>query len=233
MSGLAVLPTTAQASPVSVADLAVELQSELTEAHWELAVALLFAREMPLLEAALAGRHSDASSQTSLCLFTEEPVYQSPPFALELRQQAQDGQLTPEDAISSVWKGYFGLLADVAQASGNHFVDGFVSFEVPLRNALARFRADRVGVDPTGQLLAEPSAGWHHDELVSRFAEQTDPLEGERLLDSARLRAYELFGGTDPFSIDAVLCYLASAMVLERWRLPADTNMQQMLEVFL
>ena len=68
--------------------------------------------------------------------------------------------------------------------------------------------------------------------LISALAEAANPMERERMLDSARLKMVDTFAGVDPFSTDAALAYLAALLILDRWDVGETADVAKMLEVF-
>lgn len=234
MSALPALPLAPEKPPISLAEVVGLLREELIPADLQLAQAIAMFVDMGNIESRLTGRGAPFDSRG---LFPEEqlnstPGTELPEFASELLRKQEEGALQPAAAIAALWQAYFGHMLELAETSRCNFMKEYVAFELPLRNALYRLRADKLGLDAATQRLDEPSGGAHHDDLVSRLNEEPDAVARERLLDTARLRAFDAVSGTDPFSIDAVLCYLASALVLDRWDLPRTADAKQLLEVF-
>jgi len=53
--------------------------------------------------------------------------------------------------------------------------------------------------------------------LITQLKNQRDPLGAERYLDEERLRQISRCEGIAPFSIDALLAYVARAAIYSRW----------------
>lgn len=232
MSSLPAMPQVPEPPPLHLSELARALRVDLTERHWTLAEAMLLSLDMANVEARLFHRDAPKEALVLVTTASASTTPELPEFAAALVHRKEEGALSEEEAIPSLWRAYYDYLLDLSEVSGVEFLQQFVGFEVPLRNALCRHRAERLGIDPSGQLLEEPSGGARHDALMAKFVEEEEPLAREKLLDSARLHAFDSFSGTDPFSMDAVLAYLASAIVLDRWDLPRTADTKQMLEVF-
>ncbi len=232
MSSLPAMPQAPEPPPIRLTEMVPALRVDLTEGHWTLAEALLLSFDMNNVEAMLVHRDAPLDPRALATGPSVFPGSELPQFAADLLRRGEEGSLSASEAIPAVWRGYYGYLADLSETSGVEFLRQFVGFELPLRNALYRQRAERLGMDASSQLLEEPSGGARHDELLARLAEESEPLAREKLLDTARLRAFDSFSGTDPFSIDAVMAYVASAIVLDRWDLPRTADTKEMLEVF-
>ena len=63
-----------------------------------------------------------------------------------------------------------------------------------------------------------------------RLSESPDPETRQKALDTARLKAIDAMAGTSPFSLDAVLSYVAAALILDGWRLPEEPDTEKLLD---
>lgn len=228
------MPRSPEKPPIGLKEVVGLLREELVPRDLQLAEALAMSVDMGNLEARVAGRSAPYDSRG---LYAEEQISsrvggELPDFALDVLRRAEEGALGPGAAIAALWQSYYSYLLDVAESARCRFLIEYVGFELPLRNALYRMRAEKLGLDSLAQRLDEPSGGVIPDELINRLSEEPDPMARERLLDTARLESFDTFAGTDPFSIDAALSYLASALVLDRWDLPRAADAKQLLEVF-
>ena len=87
------------------------------------------------------------------------------------------------------------------------FVRGWRAFETPLRNACARLRAARLGVDARPWVRPHEGCDGALDRRVqAAFQNAPDPLARERALDALRLEKLSE-PPSDPFGLDAVLAY--------------------------
>ena len=89
--------------------------------------------------------------------------------------------------------------------------------ETQLRNAVARHRGQRLGVDFKEYL--EPHDGYRADieQLVTDAFTRNDPLEIEEEIDRARWQLAEGLIGLDPFGFEKILAYGIQLKIVERW----------------
>ncbi len=132
--------------------------------------------------------------------------------------------------LDGLWRAYFSHLHEIGVRARSRFLQDWATWEVAVRNALARERAGKLGWEAEAR-LAEPLHGEPAtEELLVQVREATEPLERKRILDQARLQAIEALAGRDPFGLDAVLAYLASMLVLDSWVVPAEVDLDELLE---
>lgn len=93
----------------------------------------------------------------------------------------------------------------------------YLAAETQLRDALARARAARAGIDPSPFL--RPHADW--DSLAEKTAADAmntaDPLERELILDRYRWKVLEDLAALDPFGMVAVYSYGLRLKLAEKW----------------
>jgi len=234
MSGLPALPPTPERPPLPLAELGALLAVELTEQAARLAEALLLRLDVANAQALAENRRElfDDRGTRRLEQLSTRAAADLPDFLEDFLRRQEEGALGGPLFFVPLWQGYYRYLLCVAEEGRSRFLREYVAFELPLLNGLARQRAERLGADVTGMLIEEPSGPSRHDELLARLAEEENPQARERILDAARLQAIEAAAGTDPFSIDAVLAYLAAILVFERWDLPRRADARELLEVF-
>ncbi len=123
-----------------------------------------------------------------------------PPLAIAAFRETCDRVLPPSDAATVV-----ALLA--GQPSDHPFVGAWRDRETQLRNAVARRRAARRGLDPA--LCQRPVAGCDLRLMqgVDAAFEQADPLRREQALDRLRWSVLDELQGPQPHSFEAVLAY--------------------------
>lgn len=123
-----------------------------------------------------------------------------------------EGQLSQSD-LTDVVHIVEGRLEKVAHPG---FRD-YVARETQLRNALARVRAARSGVDPSA--FERHFSGFDSD--VERAAAEAmampDPLERELALDRFRFRMLEGLALPSSFEPIVILAYAARLLLVERW----------------
>ncbi len=251
-------PPTAPAKPaVPLGDVIKAVRNEAEGRDRLLVDALLARIDVANIEAILTGRESLFDSRGALSreeiaalikdgARTTSPAVAALPF-LEGVVSGDDSQGLgasgrggsggeraggPDYRPNLIWKAYFEYLSALAHEQGSAFLEAFAAWEAPLKNALARQRAGRLGWETTDLVQSEePLGGAIHDSLLSRVTEEANPMERERLLDTAQLEAIEYFSGGDPFGSDALLALVAGSLVLDRWDLPETVNVHELLEV--
>ena len=102
---------------------------------------------------------------------------------------------------------------DVRAPEARRLVDA----ETRLRNALARIRAQRAGVDHAAG--AHPHAGFEAraDEVAARAMAVADPLEREMLLDRHRWALLDEAASQPAFGVQAVFAYAFKLRIVEKW----------------
>jgi len=91
------------------------------------------------------------------------------------------------------------------------------NIETQLRNASARHRAQKLGVDFKEYLQPHDGFSGTIEILVTDAFTRTDPVELEEELDRARWQLAEEQIGLDPFSFKKVLAYGIQLKIVERW----------------
>jgi len=107
----------------------------------------------------------------------------------------------------------------MAKALKSRFLAQWVGYEVGLRNAMARTRAEKLYLDAGPYLVAEelgdPSSVF--DRELEKWKRAENPLEGIRSLEQSR---WEWLTEQEPwyeFTDDEVIAYGARLLVLVRW----------------
>ncbi len=90
--------------------------------------------------------------------------------------------------------------------------------ETQLRNAVARHRAQKLGMDFKEYLQPHDGFSGEIEQLVTDAFTRTDPLELEEEIDRARWQlADSMAYGKDPFCFEKVLAYGIQLKIVERW----------------
>jgi len=125
---------------------------------------------------------------------------------------ACEGQLSDAD-MTDLGSIVAGRVADVTHPA----FSTYVARDTQLRDALARLRGARVGVDAAP--FERPFAGF--DIAIERLAVEamgiTDPLGRELALDRYRFKLLEELALPSPFGAIAVLAYAQRLLLAERW----------------
>lgn len=97
-----------------------------------------------------------------------------------------------------------------------------VGAETQLRNALARIRAQRSGVEYAAR--AHPHAGYDTrvEEVAARALAVEDPLERELVLDRHRWALLDEAASQPAFGVQAVFAYALKLRIVEKWSALSD-----------
>lgn len=116
-----------------------------------------------------------------------------------------------------LWELCYASILTRAKEEGCRYLIDYTSWEINLRNRLAAQRlrdSDRNVADST---VLPGSAAYDFSSLLSQLDSQKNPLDAERVLDTERLKRMSSCAGSDPFSRDAILAFLAQAAIYGRW----------------
>jgi len=103
------------------------------------------------------------------------------------------------------------------------------NIETQLRNAVARLRGQKLGVDFKECLQPHDGFSGEIEALVTDAYTRTDPVELEQELDRARWKLAENLIGQDPFGFSKVLAYGIQLKIVERWnRMDVHTGKEKL-----
>lgn len=106
--------------------------------------------------------------------------------------------------------------------------------ETQLRNASARRRAQKLGVDASPYLHRHEAFSGRIESLVDEAFAHDDPVELEQGLDRARWQLVEdLVPLDDPFSFRKVLAYGIQLKIVERWNRMDPSQGKKVLEAII
>lgn len=144
-----------------------------------------------------------------------------------------EAEVTTQSALDIVWESYFSYVATVAVEGKSEFLNGWVKYEVGLRNALVVARAKSMNLDPQEYLVAQWIGGDEEDftGVISEWSSASDPFDGLRVLDEARWRWLKQNDGWFTFAEDEVVAYGAKLMLLHRWHRLGQAVPEQSKEV--
>ncbi|HEY5653447.1 MAG TPA: DUF2764 family protein [Pontiella sp.] len=91
------------------------------------------------------------------------------------------------------------------------------NIETQLRNAVARHRGQKLGVDYKEYLQPHDGFSGEIEVLVTDAFTRNDPIELEEELDRARWSLADTLIGDDPFGFGKVLAYGIQLKITERW----------------
>ena len=104
--------------------------------------------------------------------------------------------------------------------------------ETSLRNAVARVRADRRGVEAAPYIRSGEKFDATMLRMVDEAFGRATPAERELDLDRFRWQTIELLAGLNPFALSAVLAYGLKLKLVQRWaRLSAEAGRQRLEEL--
>ena len=107
--------------------------------------------------------------------------------------------------------------------------EAWSNIETQLRNAVARHRGQKLGVDFKEYLQPHDGFSGTIETLVTDAFTRTDPVEVEEELDRARWQLAEEQIGQDPFSFEKVLAYGIQLKIVERWnRMDVHTGKEKL-----
>jgi hypothetical protein len=109
------------------------------------------------------------------------------------------------------------VLLDAPDIAPCPLCEAWNNIETQLRNAVARQRAHKLGVDAREYLQPHDGFSGTIEAMVTDAFTRNDPVELEQELDRARWQmAVELIG-LDPFAFEKVLAYGIQLKIVERW----------------
>lgn len=104
------------------------------------------------------------------------------------------------------------------EAVTNPAVRRWLSIEIQLRNAVARVRAVRAGVDATPYQRPYTGFDVRTERVAAEAMGAADPLERELILDKHRWHLLEEMVGLDSFGVAAVFSYALRLRIAQKWQ---------------
>ncbi|MBU1537675.1 hypothetical protein KKF84_20335 [Myxococcota bacterium] len=230
MTALPTLPDEVVPLSQPVAEIVCQVLEEVGGAHRELIDALLWQIDAANAESVLLGKDL-FDPRGTLPREEFDTRLNLPPFLDEVFRSA-DTAGQPQVTVQLIWESYYNALIELGDKHSCRFMRSFVQFETGLRNAIAKKRAEVLSLDADAAQVLGGADAMFYAQLVLRAQEAEDPQAREMILDRERLALFQELEGIDPFAIDALLAYLASALVLDSWRVEKDVDPETMLEVF-
>ena len=228
MTLLPALPDEPQPSPIPLEEAISLVGQELDGRQLQAEDALLQVLDCKNLEAMLQGRDwFDKRSPRSKEQLRDRTDL--PPYMEEFVVRREAGTISGPYAFDDLWRGYFQNLYETGARTHSRFLTESAIWETEVRNGLARQRATELGWEAEARLLDPLHGGPAVQDLMMQIKEAATPLAKQRVADQARLTAMDEMGGQGPFSLDAVLRYLAKVIVLDRWAAPRETNLKEVL----
>ncbi len=150
------------------------------------------------------------------------PVVLSPAQATNegpLPDELSPGETHHHVPGDAVWDAYYRYVRSVGDKTNSEFLNGWVGYEVSLRNVLAEARAKVLGLEPSHYIVASDLAtsGEKFDSIIGEWSAAKNPLEALRIIDRAR---WDWLARNDKwftFDQDELAAYAARLMMLHRW----------------
>ena len=139
-----------------------------------------------------------------------EPYTDSATFAESCEQWLSDADLKVITTIS------LNPVAD-AELPVDSVAAKWFSWEINLRNRIAKLRANKQGREVSGMLLEEKDSFGEVDRIAQDIASTKDPLEAEKLLDDLRWSKLDDLEACHPFDLDKLCVYKLKLELCEKW----------------
>lgn len=210
LSALPALGELGTPAPITPGDLSEETAE--SDAG-ELVRTILLSDDLLQRDALLAGEIQEAKP----AVLSGQQVRDEQPLPEFLFVETDTGA-SPQVAADAVWAAYYRHADAVGRRQRSEFLAQWVGFEVSLRNALAVSRAKALGIE-AGRYLVAPELGQGGEEvnaIVSEWSGAADPLQGLKVLDTARWRWIRANDNWFSFTADELAGYAAKLMLLAR-----------------
>lgn len=109
------------------------------------------------------------------------------------------------------------FLAGRETEAESEFARRWRAADTQLRNAAARSRAVKCGVEPHGFLKTHVGFDVFVEKAVADAFAKTNPLERELALDRLRWRLLDDFTREDPFAFSVLTAFVIRLRIVERW----------------
>ncbi|KAF0160195.1 MAG: hypothetical protein FD159_2 [Syntrophaceae bacterium] len=149
-----------------------------------------------------------------------------PAFIRQFLAEKERGIRRPH-IYDRLWELCYGALLAQAQEEGCRFLIDYTVWEIELRNCLATLRLRESEGNITDHTIMPGIRTFDFSALLSQLDGQKNPLEAERIIEGERLKQIFHCQGADPFSLDAILAFLARAFIYSRWermQIPYDIH---------
>lgn len=212
ISALPGLPELGGTAPLTPQDLLAHLDG--CPRARSLAEAVFLLDDLLLRESFLAGE----TQEVAPIVLTAEQVRNEAPLPSFL--EAEANQQDDRRSVDALWERAFHHADELGRSAGSTFLPAWVAHEVGLRNALARARSRRLGLDETEYLVAPDLADSEEDfsGILTEWGSAATPLAGLRALVSGRWRWIAEHDAWFTFSDDELVAYAAKLMLVHQWR---------------
>jgi len=100
--------------------------------------------------------------------------------------------------------------------SSHPFVVAWRNYDTQLRNAIARARATRLGVDSAAYLRAPAESDFWAERKIAMVFEESDPLKREDVIERLRFEKARELAGLEPLTLNTLLAYLVQLQIVSR-----------------
>jgi hypothetical protein len=224
VSSLPPLPASVEEPPPLTLDALVDALRLEGGAPWRLGRAILLEPDLRAREVARARHDPDPRFLVLDDVLAEDGA----PGLLDAGED--DGRRrVPHDAV---WERYAQWALAVSAAEGSTLLAAYTRYNLALRNALARARAARLGLDaePSTVLAEEALDDAEVTDPVLRWSQAATPLEAELALDRARWEYLVEAAPWFTFSLDEVADYALRLVLGHRWNATRTHQGQKTLE---
>ena len=198
-----------------------ELLAAVTESAGpaDIVSALLLSDDLLQREAVLAGEIEPDSADLAVLSLPQIAADEALPDFLQSGQRDQSDFSDRSIAVDAIWLNYFLSVSKIARRSRSQFLTAWVGFEVGMRNALARARAEALDLDPAPYMVAEEleDSEFSFESTVAGWKAASNPLEALETLDRTRWNWAIEHERWYSFSDDEIAAYTAKTMILHRW----------------
>lgn len=122
------------------------------------------------------------------------------------------------------------VLAGRAEQGRTAFARAWAAADAQIRNAVARTRAAKLGVEAKEYLRAHPGYVVWLDREVAAALSRANPQVRELELDAARWTFVDNLARADAFGLPAVLAFAVKLMLVSRWATMDETVGRERLE---
>ncbi len=145
-----------------------------------------------------------------------ETMQNLPVFIRQFLDEKERGIRRPH-IYDRLWELCYGALLAGAEEKGCRYLIDYTAWEIELRNCLAALRFRESEGNIADRTIMPGLRSFDFSGLLSRLDGQSNPLEAERIVDGERLKQIFHCQGANPFSLDAILAFLARAFIYNRW----------------
>lgn len=182
----------------------------------ELMRAIFLENDLLLRESLLSGYIKEVKGEESLVL-SKSQLEGSEPLPEYLSRRTDATYLIEADYI---WDSYFRYLLDVSSRLGVDFLAKWARFDLTLRNAIARERANRLKIEPEGYIVASDLEDKELElsEVISSWSGAEDPVDAQKIITMARWQWVCENDFWYTFRLDELAVYAVKLSLVDYWR---------------